>query len=241
MLRSFIVPLVFFVMYCSSAGAYEGADLSRWLLHAESLLSGADGYTAIFHKQERIQNKLTANETIFLKFRKPFQVYMKWVIDPYKGREALYVEGCNNNLIKVREHGFAGLMTLNLDPKGALIMKGSRHPVTDSGLANLVKLIRTNVEMGTRAGEIELLELGVERVYGRATEKIEIIFPRGASGRYYCRRAVINVDMENKIPVRTLIFDWNDLLVENYGYEAIKLDAALTDADFDPENPAYRF
>lgn len=241
MVRAFIFQLFFVVLYCSSAAAHDGRDLSRWLSHAESLLSGAESYTAIFHKQERIRDKLTEKETIFLKFRKPFSLYMKWVEAPNKGRESLYVEGGNNNLIKVRECGFAGLMTLNLDPRGAVIMKGSRHPVTDAGLENLVRLIRTNVEQGTRAGEIELVEHGVERLYGRPTEKIEIVFPRGGPGRYYCRRALINLDMENNIPVRTRIFDWKDLLVEDYGYEAIKLDAALNDADFDPENPSYRF
>jgi hypothetical protein len=31
------------------------------------------------------------------------------------------------------------------------------------------------------------------------------------------------------------------LLVEDYGYEDLKLNAGLTDLDFDPQNPEYRF
>src|SRR5208337_1026270 len=152
--------------------------LEDWLKHAESTLARTDSYTAIFHKQERIQDKLTDEETILLKFKKPFKVYMKWAKEPHKAREALYIEGNNDNLIKVRECGIAGIITVDLDPKGTLIMKGSRHPVTDSGIENLVKLIRRNLEKGITAREIDLREHGgEERVYGRTTKKVEIVFP----------------------------------------------------------------
>jgi hypothetical protein len=36
-------------------------------------------------------------------------------------------------------------------------------------------------------------------------------------------------------------FDWEDRLIEGYGYEDLTLDAGLTDADFDPRNPKYEF
>jgi len=37
------------------------------------------------------------------------------------------------------------------------------------------------------------------------------------------------------------IFDGNDLLIENYDFESLNPKAGLTDADFDPRNPAYKF
>jgi len=37
------------------------------------------------------------------------------------------------------------------------------------------------------------------------------------------------------------MYDWNDQLFESYEYENLKLDAGLTDADFDPANAAYHF
>ncbi len=119
---------------CSAAGASDRTSLEKWLKHAEATLARTDSYTAIFHKQERIQEKLADEETIFLKFKKPFKIYMKWVKEPYKGRESLYVEGYNDNRIKVRESGLAGIITVDIDPKGTLVMKGNRHPVTDSGI-----------------------------------------------------------------------------------------------------------
>lgn len=237
-----VVAALFFLVCCSSVeGTYNQTDLRQWLRRAESLLARTDSYTAIFHKQERIQEKLTDEETIFIKFKKPFKVYMKWIKAPYNGRESLYVEGQNGNLIKIRECGLAGLITVDLAAKSPLIMKGSRHPVTDSGLENLVKLIGENVEKGIRAGEVDFREHGEEKVYGTITQQIEIIFPRNKARGYYCYRAVVNLDAEKKLPVMVQIYDWNDILLEKYGYEAVRLDAGLTEADFDPVNAEYRF
>jgi len=239
--RTLISALVLMVCCSSTGAAYELTDMEDWLRHAESLLSGTDSYTAVFHKQELIQANLTDEETIFLKFKKPFKVYMKWIKEPYKGRESLYVEGCNKNRIKVRECGLAGMMTVDLDPGGSLIMRGSRHPVTDSGLDNLVKLIRENLRKGTRAGEADFRVHGEEIVYGQRTQKVEIIFPRNKAKGYYCYRAVLYLDTMKKLPIKVQIYDWDNALVESYGYEAIRLDAGLSEADFDQNNPEYRF
>jgi len=241
MIKRIIFFLLVFICSSSAAEAFDKRELGNWLKHAESTLARTDSYTAIFHKRELIQQKLTEEETIFLKFKRPFKVYMKWVEGPYKGRESLYIDGYNDNLIKVRERGLAGIITVNIDPKGSLAMKGNRHPVTHSGIENLVKLLRRNYDKGISDRGIRLREKGEERVYGRTTKKIEAVFPRNKANGYYCYRSLINFDVETKLPIRVLIYDWNNALIESYGYEAITLDAGLTEADFDPNNPAYRF
>lgn len=223
-----------------SGNAQESFDPEAWLRRAEQRLAKAESYVAVFHKQERIRGNLTQMETTLFKFKKPYKVYMKWIKEPYRGRESLYVEGCNNNLIKVHECGFLGL-ELDLDPRGPLVMKGSRHPITDSGIENVVNLIGRELRRGIRKGEISIRKQGEETIYGRDTRQIEIVFPGVPARGYYCYRAVINIDTENELPIRIQIFDWEDRLVENYGYEAVALNAGLTDADFDPRNPAYGF
>jgi hypothetical protein len=233
--------LSLFLLFSPPAGAYEQTDIDSWLGHARTLLSKTDSYTAIFHKQERIQQKLTEEETIFLKFRRPFNVYMKWIRHPYKGRESLFREGNNENRIKVRECGLAGFTTFDLEPNGSMIMRGSRHPVTDSGLENLVNLILENLAKGRKTGEVIVRDHGRETVYGRRTQKIELIFPKNRTKGYYSYRAELNLDLEKKLPIRALIYDWDDMLIESYGFEDVRLDAGLTEADFDPDNPEYRF
>jgi outer membrane lipoprotein-sorting protein len=43
------------------------------------------------------------------------------------------------------------------------------------------------------------------------------------------------------LPIYVEIFDWQNELVERYGYRDLRLNPGLTDADFDPKNPAYGF
>ena len=65
-----------------------------------------------------------------------------------------------------------------------------------------------------------------------------------AGGRSSWKRPsqfVINQDVESKVLVRIRVYDRDDQLVENYGYEKLNLGAALTASDFDPKNPQYHF
>jgi len=225
------------IALCTTLGAYEKDAPENWIRDMEEAYLEIENYTAIFHKQERINGKLREEETIFIKFKKPFTIHMKWIEDPYKGREALYIEGWNKNQMKVHESGIAGVLTVNLDPKGSIAMKGNRHPITESGLGNLIKLIGENLRRGIRNSEFALIERGEEVVYGRATQKFELIFPKDKAKGYYCFRGIINLDIERKVPLKILIYDWDDILIESYGYEDLKINPGLIDADFYPKNP----
>jgi hypothetical protein len=232
---------VLVIMAVNVSAGQDEKPPERWILEAETILAKIDSYSSIFHKQERVKGCLKAEEVVFLKFGKPFKVYMKWVKDPGKGREVLYVEGWNRNQIRIREGWMKTGFSLNFNPRGAIAMGGSRHPITDSGLDNFLKLLRKNLHQGIQSDEIIYGELGEELVYGSRSRKIEYFFPKERTKGYYCYREIINLDIESKMPIKARIYDWDGLLIENYGYESLKLNAGLTDADFNPKNPEYRF
>lgn len=236
-----IVLMALLVVSGVRAAELSGPELEALLTEAEVSLAGVDNYTAVFHKQERVEGKLLAAERMQLKFRKPFSVYLKWLKGPHQGRETLYVEGANENRLKAHEGGILNVVTVNVDPNGSRAMKGNRHPITDTGLAKLTQLVKTNVHRGVVQGEIQARDHGEETVYGRKTRKVEGTFPKEKADQYYCLRAVVNLDRELKVPIRVQIFDREDRMIETYGYEDLKLNAGLTDLDFDPENPAYGF
>jgi len=96
MTKSVILLFAVLVLNSATVGAYDKTEVESWLRQAEATLAKTESYTAIFYKQERIQGKLTDEETIFLKFKKPFKVYMKWTKEPYKGVES----ACNSNRIE---------------------------------------------------------------------------------------------------------------------------------------------
>ncbi len=230
-----VFPL-FTVLDSSDSYSQEFFCLKSWLQQAETLIEKTESYIAIFHKQERIKDFLKTKETVFLRFKKPFKVHMKWIDGPGKGREIFYVEGWNKNRILVREPGAWGTIILNLNPLGPLAMQGSRHPITEIGLENLIKLFGDNFRKGWASGELEYRLDKEEMLFGRKALTVEARFPKETRNGYYCYRALLSFDQEKKIPIRVQVFDFENRLFGDYGYENLILNAGLTDADFDPQN-----
>ena len=232
---AFVVPICFlFINICPVCESQERIDLEEWFRQAKMLLEKTESYTAVFHKQERIKGTLKTRETVQLKFKKPFMVYMRWIDGPGKGREVYYVPGWNDNRMLVREPALRGTVTLNLHPKSPLAMQGSRHPITEVGLDRMVTLIRDHLQRGWGSNGFELKRGQEEMVFGRWVLPVEIVFPKDRRWDSYCYRSLISFDLEKKVPIRVRNFNWEDRLIEDYGYEALHLDPGLTDVDFDP-------
>jgi hypothetical protein len=226
------------VTVCAAQGL---SDREKWIADAEAAYVRVESYTAIVHKQQRVTGKLLAQETIFMKFRKPFSMYLRWVEAPYKGSELLYVVGWNENRVRAHRGGFWRFVVRNLDPRDPELMADNLRPVTDIGIGELIKTVAVNVRSAIEAGYISVAQLGEESVYGRKTRILNVLLPGGTVGGYGGCRLVINQDIENKLLIRIRVYDRGGQLIENYGYEDLKLDAALTDADFDPGNRDYHF
>jgi hypothetical protein len=224
----------------NSPQAQARVNLEQWMKQTEQALTNVHDYTALFHRQEFVGGKLLPEEVTFLKFQRPLKVYLRW-LSPHKGQESLYVAGTNHNKIRAHAGGLLGMITVNLEPTGAKAMEDSRHPITEAGLHHLVGKITANMRRALRAGEFEAKDHGEQTVYGRKTRELEGILSKDPAKGYYCYRCIVNLDLETRMPIRTQIFDWENRLVECYGYEQLKLNPGLTDKDFDPRNPEYHF
>lgn len=110
------------------------------LQKAQKKLSQISDYSATFTLRERVAGELTEKQQIDLRVRhKPFSVHMKWVDE---GREAIFVEGQNNNKLVVKPGGLAALVgTLELDPKGETAMEEARYPITEAGMLMLIEKV----------------------------------------------------------------------------------------------------
>jgi outer membrane lipoprotein-sorting protein len=238
-----IIRIALFALAASAAlaGANDKSDPEEWLRKAEATYAKVAGYTAIFHRQQRIGGKLQPEETIFLKFRKPFSVYMKWIKAPYKGSELLYMTGWNENRIKVHRGGILRFITRDLEPNDPTVMKHNLRPITSMGIGFLLEGIGKNVRKATKNGELTFIDGGEEPVFGRVTRLIEVSVPKERASDYDGCRLVVNQDLENMMLIRVRIYDRDDNLMEYYGYEDLDLGVRLTDADFDAKNPEYHF
>ena len=236
--------LAFFFITAMAAYGRETVEPNpeKWLLEAEAAYDRVESYTAIFHKQQRIAGELLEEENIFLKFRKkPYSLYMKWVTEPYKGSELLYVVGWNKGRIKAHRGGFFSFIVRNLDPNDPKLMKNDLRPVTSTGVGFLLQTVAINMRKAIRAGILTFTSHGEENVYGRNTRVMVIDIPYENAEDYDGAQFVINQDVESNILIRIRVYDRDGQLVENYGYENLNLDVRLSDADFDPKNPDYDF
>ena len=226
----------------SHVNASAELDPEEWLREAEAAYNRVTMYTAVFHKQQRIAGMLLPEETMLLKCRKkPFSLYMKWIKEPYKGSELLYVAGWNEGRIRAHRGGILSFIIHNLYPKDPKLMANELHPVTSTGIGYLLEGVALNMRKAMNVGDLTFSEKGKEKVYGRNTRSLEVNFPKEKVKTYDGWRFVINQDVEPKILVRIKIYDQDDQLIEYYGYENINLNAPLTNADFDPKNPEYYF
>jgi outer membrane lipoprotein-sorting protein len=200
-----------------------------------------DHYTATFLLQERIDRELRPHQHVMLKFKRPQKIYLRWLQGKHEGRQAIYPAGVDANELWVRLPLPVGAMTVSLDPQSPRARKDSRHTITDVGIGKLIDLVAENVSRGLQRGEITVEDRGHHTTFGRPSQRYILHFPGDPAKGYYCMTAIIDVDREYRLPVYAEIFDWQGQLVERYGYLDVRLNHGLTDADFDPKNPAYGF
>ena len=224
------------------AAGPAGDELLRLLDAADTQYARLLDYTAIMISRERVKSVLQEPERILLKFQRTFKVYMRWMEGPSKGREGLYVSGEHEGKFLVYEpRGFQRLFTAALDPSDARVMEKSRHPVTDVGIGRLLEIVGENARRASRNGVLRILDHGASEVAGRRVRHVEGILPRDPRAGYYAYRVELFFDEEYKLPIRVVVYDWSDRLVEDYTYTDLRVNPGLTSIDFDPSNKEYGF
>jgi hypothetical protein len=227
-------------------------ELSKLVEGAWSSWQGVRDYTAIFMKQELVKGDLLDKETIQVKFRKePHSVYMHWVADPHEGRETLFVKGKNDNEIKAHEGGLLGAVNVNLDPRGDMAMKENRHTVWEAGLGATIQLIKDDLALAREKGDGTFVDLGMKAYEGMSVRCFRATFPEASvkpistynpvNGKHYSADITICIDGRTNMPVVVENRSAKGKLVEYYVHKNLKLNAGLTDKDFDPDNDNYRF
>ncbi len=217
-------------------------DPATLFVRMEAAYARVTDYTARFERQEWVGGTLRPREEALLKFQRPHRFYLKWLSGPSEGREAIYVEGTRDNKVMIHEPGvFSGFFTVVLDPGHPRVMRESRHPLTDIGIGRLIELITNNGRRALARGELLLVDRGPGEEYGRRVQRVEAILPRDPTKGYYCYRLLLSVDAEWELPVRAMIYDWEDRLVGDYAYHELRVNPGLRAEEFDPANPAYGF
>jgi outer membrane lipoprotein-sorting protein len=284
----FVAMAAFYAYGKAQASSPFGYDPRPLTEESKAALSKLSDYSTIFLKQELFGNKMSKVETIELKFRKPNDVYMKWVGDANKGQEALYRKGFNENRVKAHKGGLLNVVNVNCAPEGKLAMDGQHHRIVDAGIGPTSLLVYRGMLKGIERNEVKFVNHGIVKENGKDLIKIEAQYPEKCEGvthtvakgeslwdlakkydqdmyvilhnnkgvdsptdvkegqkilvpYHYCRKAITWTDSKTKLLTKLEIYDWNNKLYEYYEFKDFKSNVGLSDKDFDPKNPDYKF
>lgn len=236
--RVFAAGLLLMCVGASVASA-AAPEIGETLDRAKAAWAKIEDYTCALHRQERHGDRLYRQRGIQIKFRKPYAVYMKWTEDGMAGTEALYVRGKNGGRMLAHTGGFLGFVTLRMEPRDPRAMKENRHPIDESSLGDLLDMLVRTWEQSRKAGDGKWLYGGEDALGDRTTDIFSVQLPAGKG--YYAKALIVNFDRATGLPIRVSAYGWDGLPMEEYWYDALRLNVGLTDRDFDPANREYRF
>ena len=120
------------------------ADSATLLARAEAKLETLKSYQVRMSRRERVGGKLQPEEKILLSLRRePKAVRLEWTDGSNKGREVIYSSRLDPAMIFVHQPAAAIVLpTMKIPVDSPLIMKNSRHSITEAGFGSLLENVR---------------------------------------------------------------------------------------------------
>ena len=203
------------------ANASDAVKIHGLIVSARTRLSQFTSYQARLKRQERVGANLQPAEEVLLSIRRePIAVRLEWPTGTNKGREVLYspVETAG----KLQIYQPASLMPrMTLNPESPLVLKNSRHPISEAGFDKLLaKLERTVQE--SENGSMEIATLSYEGAVevaevGRLCHRITEVRSNGETW-------VVCLDTESLMPTQVRGVAADGALLEMYLFTDISFD-----------------
>jgi hypothetical protein len=226
----------FLLLFPSVLRADDYERVLSVLKQAQVCCERLSDYTLTLEKQELVKGRLSPKETMFVKWKRPFSVYIKTISGKHKDREIIYVKGKNNDKMIVSPGGVFGALTVRISPDSVLAKRESRHTITEAGLRAIISRMITTIQDERKLGSTaKVTYMGEESC---SPEKVIHLSIENSS---YAPRTDIRLSDGTLFPYSIVSYDADGTLLESYTYRDIKTNVGLTDTDFDPKNPAYRF
>ncbi|MBI4432039.1 MAG: DUF1571 domain-containing protein, partial [Candidatus Omnitrophica bacterium] len=211
------------VSYAADTGLPE---LERLLTESSAAYENLKDYTAIFTKEEE-----GTTEKIYLKFERPFKIYMQWLEPPKKGLEVIYERDRHDNKIGVHLPGLLfklkPVIFLPQDSPWIGEGSGSSFNIEDAGIGTFLFDFKKAVEEGERQKKIEV-RLQAPLAAGRF---VDVSFPgTQKKSPFFAGRVIVFFDAATKLPTVMKLFDWEGKVIGTYRYDDLKLNVGPDDS-----------
>jgi hypothetical protein len=209
-----------------------------------AVVDQADTAVWLFHKQEWTDGELRAPQSLQIKYRRAGDTYLKYVGDVNNGREVLYRPRENPDVILVNPSPL--LPTMTFDKDGRMATSGERYSVDNLALHGAVGRYRQDTDTLSTHGDqgMVVTDRGKRLVAGEAAHCWLVELPKDRLPALYARRVETCVADRTRTLISMKAWDYEDgqmRVIEDYVWAELQLGVALTDIDFDPDNPEYGF
>jgi len=219
-------------------------------------IESIEDYQVMFDKRERISGDIGEIETMELKVRHApeFAIYMKWK-NGDAGRQLLYNDEYADKQMMVKLGGFKGriLPALKLDPMGSEAKAGARYPVTEAGLAGMIRQMIMHRERDLSHGHgIQCIRLANEVFDERECYCFKYEYSAAELNPLY-RKSIVLMDTRYHVPLKVTNYTWSNnaegmtaeqldemTLIEDYAFRNLDMSIDLASEVFSRDNPAYR-
>ncbi len=217
----------------------ESKRLAEVLDQAVGFYQSVRDYRVVFYKRERSKKgELESVEQIFLKFEKPWKIYMRWLNTDKKGLEVFYEKGKNNGKLAIHKPGllFGLAPVIFLDQNSPWVKQGSAsYNIEDAGIGAFLFDFTSAVVQASRDKKIKVNFHGKRKFKDIFVEKWEVIFPESQNKPgFFAYRVIVFFDETHHLPVQMELLDWQNETTGIYEYKDLKINVG-EDPEFKKE------
>jgi hypothetical protein len=201
---------------------------------SRAALDAMTSYQVQLNRQERVGRALLDPEDVLLSIRrKPVAVRLEWEDGPSKGREVIYAADVRDGMMQINTPG-ALVPRIAMPTDSPLVLKSSRHPITEAGFDNIVANLEKTIELADKGdlsrGRLTYAGLEAPGPIAKPCHKLARITPEGETWHVY-------IDPDTHLPTLVEATDLKGELLERYTFRDVRPDPAeLASADaFDPD------
>jgi len=195
-------------------------------------VAAMSSYQVSVNRQERVGETLHPAEDILLSIRRePKAVRIEWPSGAHKGREVIYSSSDPSGMLHVNmADSIVPVPKLSFPPDSPMVMRTSRHPITEAGFDAVLDNLETNLRGD--AAQSKITYRGIERptTVGRPCHMLGRRTPAGEVWLVY-------IDAETWLPALVQATDSKGDLLERYCFRDVRPNVAeLASAEaFDPD------
>jgi hypothetical protein len=206
------------------------------LAQSEAKLRSLGTYQVKLSRVERVDGRLQPEEEIILSIhRQPKEVRLQWASGPSQGREVIYSTRVDDRSLFVHMPKSAiPLPTMKMAVDSPMVMKSSRHSITEAGFDTIIDNLRKSVDQADDANTARgrAAYRGVEKPPG-LDRPSHVFTRRSPNGETW----TVFIDARSLLPSMVVAKNPSGELDEKYVYHEVAENPAelASAAAFDPD------